>query len=395
MRILQVIASLDPVTGGPAESVRTTSKVWQAQGHTVEIATLDDPASPWLKPLPVIVHALGPGLLKYRYAPKFPKWLQANATRFDIVVLHGIYQYQAFATRQVLRRLGRPYVLFIHGALDPWFKRRYPLKHLKKWLYWPWGDYRVVRDAARVLFTTQDERSLARQSFWLYKAKEAVVPYGTSPAPVEIDDSQTRAFFEAFPALQSQPFLLFLSRIDEKKGCQLLIKSFAQIANQDPNLFLVMAGPDTSRLRVKLERLAMDLGIAHRMIWTGMISGSVKWGAYRAADAFVLTSHSENFGIVVAEALACGTPVLISKRVNIWREIAATGAGLVADDTLEASVRMLKEWLALDTYSRDVMAAKARQLFDERFEINTVSSNIAMELEKVLAEASLPSRPFS
>jgi len=395
MRILQVIASLDPLSGGPSESIRTLTTAWQELGYSVEIATLDDPKSPWFGSVTCAVHALGPGYLKYRYTPSFPRWLAANAKRFDIVVLHGIYQYQALATRRVLLSLGRPYVLFTHGALDPWFKRRYPLKHLKKWLYWPWGDYRVLRDAARVLFTTEDERLLARQSFWLYRAKEAVVGYGTAEPPADAVDAQVRAFIDAFPVLRDRRFFLFLSRLDEKKGCRLLIEAFAQIAEQDPGLLLVMAGPDSSGLKDDLNELARHHNVTDRIIWTGMISGQAKWGAFRAAEAFVLTSHSENFGVVVAESLACGTPVLISKRVNIWREIADAGAGLVADDTLEASVRMLKEWLALDTDSRDVMAAKARQLFDEHFEINTVGSNIAMELEKVLAEASLPSRPFS
>ena len=393
MRILQVIASLDPLSGGPSESIRTLTTAWQELGHYVEIATLDDPKSPWFGSVTCSVHALGPGYLKYRYTPSFPRWLAANAQRFDIVVVHGIYQYQAFASRRALLRLGRPYVLFTHGALDPLFKRRYPLKHLKKWLYWPWGDYRVLRDAARVLFTTEDERLLARQSFWLYRAKEAVVGYGTAEPPANVGDAQVQAFMDAFPALRDQRFFLFLSRLDEKKGCRLLIEAFTQVAEQDPDLLLVMAGPDSSGLQEDLNRLAHHHNIADRIIWTGMISGQAKWGAFRAAEAFVLTSHSENFGVVVAESLACGTPVLISKRINIWREIAEGSAGMVADDTLEASIRMFKEWLALDTYSRAVMAAKARQLFVDRFEINTVGKNIAMELEKVLAEVRLSNCP--
>ena len=382
MRILQVIASLDPADGGPPEATRTLTVAWLAQGHSVEVAVLDAPESPWLAAFPCTVHALGPGHFgKYRYSPAFTDWLAANAARFDIVVVHGIFQYHAFATRAVMPRLGRPYVLFIHGALDPWFKRRYPLKHLKKWLYWPWGDYRVIRDAARVLLTTEDERVLARQSFWLYRANEAVVSLGTAEPPPEEDGKQHTAFHAAFPTLNGKRFLLFLSRLDEKKGCRLLIEAFAQVTQQNPELLLVMAGPDSSGLKSDLEQLAASYGIADRIVWTGMITGAVKWGAFRAADAFVLTSHSENFGIVVAEALACGTPVLLSKRVNIWREVVAASAGLAADDKLADSVSMLTEWITSSPDHRKTMSINARELFLQKFEMGVASQRIVLECE--------------
>jgi glycosyltransferase involved in cell wall biosynthesis len=389
MRILHVNPSLNPADGGPPEATRTLTVAWLAQGHSVEVAVLDAPESPWLAAFPCTVHALGPGHFgKYRYSPAFTDWLTANAARFDIVVVHGIFQHHAFATRAVMQRLGRPYVLFIHGALDPWFKRRFPLKHLKKWLYWPWGDYRVIRDAARVLLTTEDERVLARQSFWLYRANEAVVSLGTAEPPPEEDGKQHTAFHAAFPTLNGKRFLLFLSRIDEKKGCRLLIEAFAQVTQQNPELLLVMAGPDSSGLKSDLEQLAASYGIADRIIWTGMITGAVKWGAFRAADAFVLTSHSENFGIVVAEALACGTPVLLSKRVNIWREVVAGKAGLAAEDNPAAAASMLAEWTTEARHSRADTSANARATFLKLFEIGVASRRTAQELQAVVAEGS-------
>ena len=388
MRILHVNPSLNPADGGPPEATRTLTAGWLAQGHSVEVAVLDAPESPWLATFPCAVHALGPGHLgKYRYCPAFTEWLTTHAVRFDIVVVHGIFQYHAFATRSVMLRLGRPYVLFIHGALDPWFKRRYPLKHLKKWLYWPWGDYRVIRDAARVLLTTEDERLLARQSFWLYRANEAVVSLGTADPPSEVNGEHQQAFYAAFPALKGKRFLLFLSRLDEKKGCRLLIEAFAQVAKQSRELLLVMAGPDSSGLKSDLERLAASLGISDRIVWTGMITGAVKWGAFRAAEAFVLTSHSENFGIVVAEALACGTPVLISKRVNIWREVVAAKAGLATEDDLSAASAMLVDWTSREYLSRSAMSASARSTFLELFEISVASRRTARELQAIITSS--------
>src|SRR5262249_6303466 len=134
----------------------------------------------------------------------------AHAAAFDAVVVNGLWQYHGFGTRLALRRLDMPYHVFTHGMLDPWFKRAYPLKHLKKWLYWPWAEYRVLRDAAGVLFTSEEERLLARQSFWLYHAKEHVVAYGTS-APPQNGDALREAFLATHPQLRGKRIVLFLS----------------------------------------------------------------------------------------------------------------------------------------------------------------------------------------
>ncbi|HMG05900.1 MAG TPA: hypothetical protein VK581_10585, partial [Chthoniobacterales bacterium] len=111
---------------------------------------------------------------------------------------------------------------FPHGMLDPWFKRTYPRKHMKKLLYWPWAEYRVLRDAAAVLFTSEEERRLARESFSLYHCKEIVVNYGTAAPEVDLESAR-EDFLEAFPKLRGQRFFLFLGRLHEKKGCDLLI----------------------------------------------------------------------------------------------------------------------------------------------------------------------------
>jgi glycosyltransferase involved in cell wall biosynthesis len=246
------------------------------------------------------------------------------ARSHDLVIIEGIWQYHAFATWRALRVTGIPYFVYPHGMLDPWFKRTYPLKHLKKWAYWPWADYRVLRDAQAVLFTTEQERLLARQSFWLYQANEVVVGYGTSAPPGDAEQ-QRELFLSRFPQLRGQRILLFLSRIHPKKGVDLLLEAFAAVASSDPRLQLVIAGPDQVGWQAQLQQRAAALGIADRITWPGMLSGDLKWGAFRAAELFCLPSHQENFGIVVAEALACGLPVTIAEPVNIASEAASHG----------------------------------------------------------------------
>ena len=333
MKILRSIHSVNPAVGGPIESIRQSSLALTRRGHEVEIVSLDAPGDPWVQAFPAPVHALGPGRGGYGYTPRFSRWIKEHRAQYDAVVVQGIWQYHSFGVWRGLRGSGTPYFVFPHGMLDPWFKRTYPLKHLKKWAYWPWAEYRVLRDAAAVLFTSKEEERLARESFWLYRCRAQVVNYGTA-AP-EIDESCAREdFFGAFPHLRGQPFLLFLGRLHEKKGCELLLKAWATIS-RDRALHLVMAGPcaDDDYLR-RLRALAGGDDGTSRVTFTGMLEGDRKWGAFAAAEAFILPSHQENFGIAVVEALACGTPVLISQEVNIWREIIADEAGYAEEDDL-------------------------------------------------------------
>jgi len=258
-------------------------------------------------------------------------------------------------------------VVFTHGMLDPYFKHAFPLKHLKKWLYWLPVEYWVLRHADRVLFTCGVEAELATQSFWMHRWKAHVVPFGTI-APEGDADSQRAAFFQACPTVQGRRFLLFLGRIDRKKGCDLLLDAFVKVAARNPELDLVMAGPDAQGWREELVRSVPD-DIAARIHWPGMLRGDAKWGAFRAAEAFVLPSHQENFGIAVAEALACGKPVLLSDKVNIAAEIAADGAGLMETDTAAGTERLLARWTALPPAERETMAVRALECFHKRYDM--------------------------
>ena len=259
--------------------------------------------------------------------------------------------------------------------LDPWFKTTYPLKHLKKMLYWPWAEYRVLRDAKAVLFTSEEERLLARQSFAPYRVREQVVAYGTAPPPPHGAELRSR-FFAHHPELRDRRIILFLSRIHEKKGCDMLIEAFAEAAGADAHAHLVVAGPDQTRWVPHLQQLAAKLGVADRISWLGMVVGDEKWSAFYSAEVFALPSHQENFGIAVAEALGCGLPVLISNKVNIWREVSVANAGLVAPDTLAGTKELLREWLAKTPQQRLDMGEAAKRLFTSRFTVDAMTQSL-------------------
>lgn len=387
MKILRLIRSLDPLGGGPAEGVRQITPHLSALGIDTTVASLDSPDVPWLKDQCFNAIGLGPVFGTYGYRRNLRESIRPLVQECDCVIIHGLWQYHALATWRALKDTGVPYFVYPHGMLDPWFKRTYPLKHLKKWFYWPWADYRVLRDASAVLFTTEQERLLARQSFGLYQANEKVVGYGTSQPPCH-KERQRAAFLDQFPHLRGKRVFLFLSRIHPKKGVDLLIEAFAAVASLEPSLHLVIAGPNQLGFQEIMQQRAADLGVAGRITWPGMLSGELKWGAFRCAELFCLPSHQENFGIVVAEALACSLPVVIAEPVNISADVASADAGIVHADNALSTLNALRQWLLMSPADRTNMGERGRKLFAERFDFASVAKNLIP-----LFENALKSRP--
>ncbi len=366
MRILHIIGTLNPAAGGPSESVRVLLSFGPI-GYTGEVVTLDDPKQAYASDIPFPVHALGPITTVYGFTRKLLPWLMANRDRFDGVVVNGLWQYCGLAAWLAVR--GRkPYVVFTHGMLDPYFKHRFPRKHLKKWAYWLAAEYWVLRGAYRVLFTTEEESRLAEQSFWLHRWKGFVVPYGASRPPNE-GAVLRKAFLAEYPEMRGRRFLLYLGRIHPKKGCDLLIRSFVKLAVRDPGLHLIMAGPDFEDWSETLRQMVVEAGLTERVHWPGMLRGEVKWGAFFASEAFILPSHQENFGIAVAEALACGCAVLLADKINIAQEIAKEGAGLMELDTQEGTDNLIGRWIEMGAEQREAMRVQAVKTFDAHYDM--------------------------
>ena len=263
--------------------------------------------------------------------------------------------------------------------LDPWFKETFPLKHLKKWLYWPWAEYRALRDAAAVIFTSEEERLQARKSFWLYRANEKVSPLGVEASP--ISPKVKSEFLSRYPQLQNTRNFLFLGRLHPKKGCDILLEAFARLRSHE-STSLILAGPDQVGWETDLRKQVARLNLTDYVVFTGMLQGALKQGAFASADAFVLPSHQENFGISVAEALAAGVPVLISNRVNIWREIDADRAGFVESDDLEGTNRLLQRWIDTASTERDTIRRNARNCFEQRFQIDRAVDSLLQILNE-------------
>lgn len=393
MVILHVILSVNPEFGGPIEGILTSANILRQHGCDREILSLDCADDPWVKACPLKVYAVGIRhplyrrlrrvlpWLRYGYTPHFKPWLKANARRYDAVIVNGLWNYAALGAWRTLRNSDIRYFVYPHGMLDPYFNKVQHIKRFAKQVFWWFSEGRLIEHATRVMFVTEEERRLARQSFWPYRAKEYVVPYGITDVKGD-PGAQAAAFRAAVPKLANREFILFLSRIHPKKGCDLLIEAFAKIAPRKPDLDLVIAGPDSVGWMKKLQDLALKRGVAERIHWPGMLRGDLKWGAFRAASAFILPSHQENFGIVVAEAMACGQPILTTSKVNTWREVVDSGAGFVVNDDLGGVTELLEKFVSLSDDEKQRMGICARRGFTEKFDIGAFAPRLIEALRK-------------
>jgi len=389
VKILHCTHSCDPRGGGPWEAIVQFSKEHIQSGHEVLAVTCDDPMAPWCQESQIPTIGLGPAN-GYGYTSKLENWLRENAGAFDCAIVHGLWQYHGFIAEKVFPKIGLPYFVFPHGMLDPWFKKQYFLKHLKKALYWKFIEHRVLSHADSVLFTCEEEMQLARDTFYPYKCNARIVPLGIEALSEGYPEIGS-AFFKKYPNLENKNFLLYLSRVHLKKGLDMMLNAFLKLEECPPHL--VIAGPVDCHLFEK-ELKAIENKISARFpewicVWAGMIRGDLKWDALSVADAFVLPSHQENFGIAVIEALAVGTPVLITNRVNIFNEISAAEAGLVSDDTLEGVLNMLKEWMGLDHISKTQYASKAKKCFYKNYEISQAAENFLNVINEEISKRSL------
>ena len=377
-RVLHVVPSLDPKNGGVAEAVVQLARHMTPLGCASEVVTLDPEDGPTFDHVDAAVHRVGPGKGFYGFSPRLAQWIRTNRTRFDAIVVHGIWQFHSVAAWYGVVGTQTPLFVFPHGMLDPWFQRTYPAKHLKKRVYWSVLEARVFNRARQVLFTCETELELARRPFLQPHHRLTVNGFGIDSMPAEIDANEAvDAFRAAFPQVTGKRTLLFLSRIHEKKGCDLLIDAFADVAARDPSVILVIAGPGEPAYVETLKRQASARGLQDRIVWTGMLTGKLKWGALAAAEVFVLPSHQENFGIAVVEALAARTPVIITTRVNIWKEIAASGAGWVCSDTREGIGEMLTHWVFETTADeREAMRSAASEGFARHFRIESAARTL-------------------
>lgn len=388
MKVLHLVSSMDPKMGGVCQAIRMIVKGLTELGVHNEVASLDATDAQFLAHDTFTTHSLGPSVGPWAYAPALRAWLKQNLASFDVVIVHGLWLYHGFAAYQEVRELRKKKALtqpklFVmpHGMLDPYFQRAVgrKLKAYRNIIYWKLLEKQLINFADGLLFTCEEEQRLAQLPFTPYRPKQELVVGLGVESPPTFTTAMREAFLAYCPSLRNQPYLLFLSRIHEKKGVEMLLQAYAHLSDNSsgPVPALVIAGPglDTTYGK-RMQQLATNSPHAANILFPGMLMGNQKWGAFFGCEAFVLPSHQENFGIAVVEALGCAKPVLISNQVNIWAEIIAANGGLVAADTEEGTTALLAQWQELAQDKQQQMASAAYTAFTTSFAAETTSKKM-------------------
>lgn len=327
MRILQVIGTLAPSYGGPAIATPELCTALAERGHEVELFSTDYGGQR------VTSEVRGSARAAYRltsFPVRFPKVYGTSPTMatalwnraqdFDVMHVHSVYGFHTLASAYTCRVKGIPYVISPHGALDQyhWRQRRW-----KKAPY-EWLVERGNLNSAQILHATS-EREKAFLQLLALKSPIRVVPQGVS-RPESLDGYKDEA-----GAARRTPFIVSIGRLAAKKRLDILVDAFSIVAATRRNIRLVIAGPEEGAVGTDLRRQVADLGLGERVEFTGAVYGDAKWRLLAAASALVLPSEDESFGVAVAEAMAAGVPVVVSRGVSLHNLIEQEGAGLVTD----------------------------------------------------------------
>ncbi len=384
MRILHLIASLSPSTGGPAEACLGLCRELAKRGQNVSIYTTNfgqagtGRATDLDCPLDVPVYDNGveirffAGRGRGRYSSSLPllRALRLAIPTVDIVHIHSIYLFHSTVGAYLCRRFHVPYIIKPHGTLDPYLRRRH---RVRKWLHEVIVERQSFRGAAAIQFTAAEEMALATNSLVGKRLFEgavgAIVPNGVViPEAFEpgVPEANTEGLLQRFPELLGKRIVLFLGRINFKKGLDILAAAFGQMCRKREKTHLLIVGPDNEGHELRVKEWLQAENVLDRVTFAGMLTGAYKNAAFGISEIFVLPSYSENFGIAVVEAMAHGLPVIVSDRVNIWREIADAAAGLVVRcDAAELATAL--STLLDDSELRRSMGVRGRQLSEQSF----------------------------
>lgn len=328
MRILQIVPSLDPETGGPSKSVPMLCKALAGAGHEVELYTTD-----WTP------RGVNPGIAsdipvasgyRVRVFPSTERWLgirlpssaaliravRENCRKYDLVDCHSLWNPVATFAMKALREAGMLYCVTPRGMLDPVVFGRNPWR---KFLWALLYERANVKGAALIRFTATAEEAKARKCGWRLP-KTVIFPNLIDLA--EWRNLPPREYFESiYPQVRGREVVLFVGRINWVKNLDKLVEGMAIVLQRRPSAMLVCVGPDSDGYKAKLEAQACTLGIGSHVLFTGMLQGSVLKAAYARANTFALVSQKENFGLAAAEALACGLPVVLSEGVDLGKDL--------------------------------------------------------------------------
>lgn len=387
MRVLHVVPSLDRAQGGTSKVVPELAAALVKQGLSVDIATTVGDTEESIEATILVgaddrvipVHGFRRQRSgSYAFSWQLTVWLRRNLGDYDLVHINGAFSFPALVASRIARQMNKPYVLSPHGMLDAWALQH---KAWKKAPYMKLIERKTLMRAAALHALAMSEK-LSFDRLGLHPPA-FILPNGINVE--EFDALPAREIFEArCPEVKGKKIVLFLGRIDYKKGLDFLIKAYAQVrqASEHSSTCLVVAGPDLVGYRAAIEELIRAEHLGGHVFFAGMLSGDVKLAALNAADIFVLPSRSEGFSVAILESLAAGCPVIITEGCN-FPQVTKAMVGKVIPTGVEPLRQALTEMLS-DDEQRRVMGARARKFVEEDFDWTALAARMSGVYEDVV-----------
>ena len=361
IKILSIIDSLELEKGGLSHSLIDIAIANQKNGIQHDILFLGKRIKNKQKDKINII-SLDNRILKYGFSLKLIFWLLKNRKNYDLFIVHGLWQFITLASRFLLK--GK-YLVFTHGMLDPYFGTE-KFKTLKKKIYWFLFEKKNLLKAKFVLSNSKKEFHQFKNTFVNTNGiKFKIVNYGLFPKSIDFKINKEK-FLKKFPFVKNKETILYMNRIDPKKGCDLLIKSFAKIKNKR-NYLLLIAGDTNSDYGKEMIKLKNELKQENHIYFLNFLKDQIKWGAYEYSNFSILPSHGENFGVSIIESLYAKTPVICSNKVGISNYIKKYKAGMVIKNNEQSIISTLEKSFHLNEEKNKKLKENSFKCFNDNF----------------------------
>ncbi len=318
------------------------------------------------------------GTTGWQFSWCMTKALKNNLKKYNIIYIPAIWNYPAAITSYYCRKYNKPYIIAPKGVLYPYTIRK---KGWKKWLYYKMIAKRNVEKATFIHYTAKDEAEKCHLRLAL-KNKAIIIPNGIRLS--EFNNLPIRDnLWKRYPILKNKKIILFLGRINWKKGLDILVEAYSRLARERSDVHLLIVGSDEEGYGGKVRDWFKDKGVLGRVTFTGILLGRKKMEVFAGSDVFVLPSYSENFGMAVVEAMACSLPIIISDQVGIYREVKSAKAGIIIhNDHNELYGAFVK---LLDNRKESLeMGKRGRKLVEVQFSIEKVADRMIKVFEEII-----------
>ena len=393
MRILHIIPWYLPakIASGPIIPTHNLNKELVKRGVEVVVYTtnfdvkdvLDVPLNQQVEIDRVKVFYFPVVFKPWYYSFKLHQALAKNIKNFDLVHITSVFLSISTLAAYYAKKFKKPYIISPHGSLmlDP-LSRRF----LKKKIYISLIEKRNLQNSSAIHFTVEKEKEeYLAAGFFLKKA--IVIPNGIDLKNYEwqITNFEREIFCQNFGIESDKKIILFLGRLHPIKGLDSLIPAFFEVFRKEPKAVLVLAGPDEDNYKkeIELKIKKYQLRIGENIFFTGMLTKQDKILALKGSDIFVLPSYSENFGLVVVEAMCFGLPVVITKNVGIAVDVEKAGAGIVVEKNEKQLAEAILKILNNSDLKREI-GEKARKLVEEKFDIRKIADKWEEEYKNII-----------